>query len=199
MSIAMSMLHIAESFANPTPSMSPGLLRRLASGIYDAFILIAIWILATFLIMPFTHGQTFESFYTHHPVLKLLYQLGLLALGFAFFGGFWTHGGQTIGMRAWKLRTVCMDGVPLGWRRALIRYLTMLIPWLLVLLGCEFLINASGQTHAISYSVSAIGIFLVSIAAFAWPAMDRKRFAWHDHLSGTRLVLADSTYKQEQV
>ncbi len=198
MSPAMSMPHIPEQSSYPTPSISPGLFRRLASGIYDAFILIAIWILATLLIMPFTHGQAFESFYTHHPVLKLLYQLGLLALGFAFFGGFWTHGGQTIGMRAWKLRVVCIDGSLLGWRRALIRYLTMLIPWLLVLLGCEFLINSSNQAYANIYLVSAMAVFLLAIAAFVWPALDRNRFACHDHLSATRLVLVGSLRSQER-
>jgi hypothetical protein len=94
---------------------------------------------------------------------------------------------------------VCLDGTPLRWRRALIRYLTMLIPWLLVLLGCEFLINASGQTYMNIYSLSAIGIFLLSIAAFAWPAIDQHQLAWHDHLSGTRLVLVRSPHAQERV
>ncbi|HVC29346.1 MAG TPA: RDD family protein [Gammaproteobacteria bacterium] len=193
----MSAQHIPEPASHPAPLTSPGLFRRLASGLYDAIILLAIWILGTFLIMPFTHGVAFESFYSHHAGMKLLYQLGLLAMGFAFFSGFWTHGGQTIGMRAWKLRTVCMDGAPLGWRQALIRYLTMLIPWLLVLLGCEFLINSSGQAYTNIYSISAIGVFLLSIAAFAWPAFDRNRFAWHDHLSGTRLVVVRAPLTQE--
>jgi len=197
MSSVMSVPHIPEPTSYPTPLVSPGLFRRLASGFYDAIILLAIWILATFLIMPFMHGRAFESFYAHHGGVKLLYQLGLLAVGFAFFGGFWTHGGQTIGMRAWKLRAVCMDGMPLGWRRALIRYLSMLIPWLLVLLGCEFLINSSGQAYISMNSVSAIGIFMLSFAAFAWPAFDRNRLAWHDHFSGTRLVVLRSPLTQE--
>ncbi|MGA9855912.1 MAG: RDD family protein [Gammaproteobacteria bacterium] len=192
MSSAVSVPHLSKPSSYPTPLTSPGLFRRLASGFYDAIILLAIWILATFLVMPFTHGRAFESFYAHHGSVKLLYQLGLLALGFVFFGGFWTHGGRTIGMAAWKLRMVCMDGGPLGWRRALIRYLSMLIPWLLVLLGCEFLINASGQSYTNFNSVSAIGIFLLSSAAFVWPALDRNRLAWHDHLSGTRPVLTGS-------
>jgi uncharacterized RDD family membrane protein YckC len=193
------MPYIPETSAHSAPFVSPGLFRRLASGFYDMIILLAIWILATFLIMPFTHNQALESFYSHRGSMKMLYQLGLLALGFAFFGGFWTHGGQTIGMRAWKLRTVCLDGTPLGWRRALIRYLTILIPWLLVLLGCEFFINASGRNYTNIYSLSAIGIFLLSIIAFAWPAIDRDQLAWHDHLSGTRLVLVCSPHDQERI
>jgi len=196
MSSVMSIPHIPEPSSYSTPLVSPGLFRRLASGFYDAIILLAIWILATFLIMPFMHGRAFESFYAHHGGVKLLYQLGLLALGFAFFGGFWTHGGQTIGMRAWNLRTVRMDGAPLGWRRALIRYLTMLIPWLLLLLACEFLINANLQPYSYIDSVIAIGIFMLVIVAFVWPAFEPHQLAWHDHLSGTRLVLLRPSRKR---
>ena len=31
------------------------------------------------------------------------------------FCGFWTHGGQTLGLRAWHLRVVREDGAPLRW------------------------------------------------------------------------------------
>ncbi|MGH8321448.1 MAG: RDD family protein [Gammaproteobacteria bacterium] len=177
---------------------APGLFRRLASGFYDAIIMLAICILATFLIMPFTHGRAFESFYAQHAGMKLLYQLGLLALGYAFFGGFWTHGGQTIGMRAWYLRVVRLDGAPLDWYRALIRYLTMLIPWLLVVLGCEFLLNARSQPDAGLLRGTATAIFLLALAAFLWSAFDPRRLAWHDHLSGTRLVRLLKARKAKQ-
>ncbi|MGH8378583.1 MAG: RDD family protein, partial [Gammaproteobacteria bacterium] len=138
---------------------------------------------------PFTHGRAFESFYAQHAGVKLLYQLGLLALGYAFFGGFWTHGGQTIGMRTWYLRVVRLDGAPLNWYCALIRYLTMLIPWMLLLLGSELLLNAHSQSNPGLLRGSATVIFLLALAAFLWSAFNPRRLAWHDHLSGTRLVL----------
>jgi len=167
----------------------PGLFRRLASGFYDALILIAIWILATFLVMPFTRNRGFESFYAHFNSIKLLYQLGLLALGYAFFGGFWTHGGQTVGMRTWRLRVVRLDGAPLDWYRALLRYLAMLIPWLLLLLGSELLITPAQSQDALASRVAAMLIFLLALCGFLWPALDRQRLAWHDRLAGTRLAL----------
>jgi len=194
----MNMPHIPEPVLDSLAPTSPGVFRRLASGFYDALIMLAICMLATLLIVPFAPGRSFQAFYAHHTGVKLIYQLGLLTLGFVFFGGFWTHGGQTIGMRAWKLWTVCMDGAPLRWHRALIRYLSMLIPWLLLLLGCEFLVNASSEPHTHIYSVTAIGVFILAIAAFVWPAIDPHRLAWHDHLSGTRLVLLRPSRKLKQ-
>ncbi|MDE2090764.1 MAG: RDD family protein [Gammaproteobacteria bacterium] len=174
--------------------MSPGLFRRLASGFYDALIMVAICMLATLIIVPFAPGRDLHAFYADQATVKLVYQLGLLALGFAFFGGFWIHGGQTIGMRAWKLRVVCMDGRPLGWHRALVRYLCMLIPWLLLLLGCEFLIGAGGHPQAGIYSSMGIGILMLSCLAFVWPAIDLQRLAWHDRLSSTRLIALPSSH-----
>lgn len=150
--------------------------------------MLAICILATFLVMPFTHNRSLESFYSHSAGLKALYQLGLLILGYVFFGGFWTHGGQTIGMRTWRMRVVRLDGAPLDWYRALLRYLAMLIPWLLLLLGSELLMSAMQSAHALPWRVVGVLALLVALAAFLWPAFDRQALAWHDHLSGSRLV-----------
>ena len=75
-------------------------------------------------------------------------RLGYLFLvTFGFFGWFWTHGGQTIGMRAWKIRLVS-DTAPdqpgnnpdagtdsarqwrnPSWRQALMQYLLALVSW----------------------------------------------------------------------
>ncbi|HKT32641.1 MAG TPA: RDD family protein [Gammaproteobacteria bacterium] len=187
----MNTLHSPQSITENAALAAPGLLRRWASGLYDALIVLAICILATFLLMPFTHSRALDTFYAHSGGLKTSYQLGLLILGYAFFGGFWTHGGQTIGMRTWKLRVVRLDGARLDWYRALLRYLGMLIPWLLLLLGSELLITAVQSAQALAWRAAGALALLAALAAFLWPAFDRRRLAWHDRLSGTRLVLTD--------
>ena len=45
----------------------------------------------------------------------------LLAISFGFYGWFWTHGGQTLGMRAWRLKALTADGQAVSWRHAIIR------------------------------------------------------------------------------
>ncbi len=186
----MNTLHSSQSITEDAALAGPGLLRRWASGLYDALIMLAICILATFLVMPFTHSRVLETLYAHSSGLKVSYQVGLLILGYVFFGGFWTHGGQTIGMRTWKLRVVRLDGARLDWYRALLRYLGMLIPWLLLLLGSELLMSAVQSPQALAWRLAGALALLAALAAFLWPAFNRRRLAWHDRLSGTRLVLS---------
>ncbi|HSM09986.1 MAG TPA: RDD family protein [Lysobacter sp.] len=70
----------------------------------------------------------------------------------------WRRGGQTLGMRAWRLRLVAADGGVLGWRALLVRY-------------------AVG-----TLSLLAVG------AGFWWGWIDRDRLTWHDRASATRVV-----------
>ena len=80
---------------------------------------------------------------------------------FGFFGWFWTHGGQTLGMRAWKIRVVTYSGQPLDWQQAFFRYMAAIISWLF--LG----------------------------AGFFAALLDAERLTWHDRFSRTRLIRVD--------
>ena len=62
-------------------------------------------------------------------------QLVYLLLAFGFFGWFWTHGGQTLGMRAWKIRVVDLNNNPLTWTQAGMRFLWSLASWMVFGLG----------------------------------------------------------------
>jgi uncharacterized RDD family membrane protein YckC len=130
--------------------------RRLGAAFYDALLLAAVWIVAVAL------------------ELAVLYALGIPRNGFAlraylfivgllFFGWFWTHGGQTLGMRAWRLRLRRVDGAPVGWLTAAVRYALAWPSWLLVGAG------------------------------LAWCLIDRNRRSWHDIGSGTEVVVISAT------
>lgn len=70
----------------------------------------------------------------------------------------WRRGGQTLGMRPWRLRVVSADGGGVSWRQAILRYL------------------------AASLSLALFGLgFLAAL-------FDGERRTWHDRLSGTLLV-----------
>jgi len=68
------------------------------------------------------------------------------------------RGGQTVGMKPWRLRIVGADGGPIGFRRALLRFAVALV------------------------SLAALGL------GFLWCLIDRERRAWHDIAAGTLLV-----------
>ncbi len=134
------------------PPALPGLLRRLAIMCYDGLLLLAVLFVATVIVLPLNRGQAFAS-------NNLLYSAYLLLVSFLYFGWFWTHGGQTVGMRAWGVRLLGRNPEAVSWRECLVRFLAALV------------------------SLAPFGL------GFFWVVVDRENRAWHDHLSGTRLVV----------
>lgn len=124
-----------------TPTTQPAsLIRRLGAIFYDSLILLAILMLGTWLIMPFTNGN---------PVSPgvLIYQLYLLLLGGFYYVGFWVYCGQTVGMRAWRIKVVNSDGSPLSWKQGTLRAFYALITLLPAGLGLWYMLfNAEKQT-----------------------------------------------------
>lgn len=147
--------------ATPPLPPVPGLVRRLAIVFYDLLLLFGLLILASALVvLPLGLGFGIEM-QGDHPLFRLY--LGLLILW--FYCGFWVHGGQTLGMRTWRVRLVDFEGRTLGWRQALVRFAAAILSWAILGLG------------------------------FLWILVDRDRLAWHDRLSRTRLVMVESKAK----
>ena len=128
-----------------------GLFRRLAGLFYDLLLLAGILFVATALVLPFTGGEAVQPH-------QWLYTVYLLTVTFLFFGWNWTHGGQTLGMKAWHLKIRALDGGPVTWGSASVRLLAACLSWGLLGLG------------------------------YLWILVDREHLAWHDRLSATRVV-----------
>lgn len=116
----------AEPQPAPASTAIPAKLpRRLAAIVYDGLLLVGLLIGATALALGLAVtllGR--ESFEAHNPLAgNPFFQTYLLLVCFFFYGGFWTHGGQTLGMRAWRLRVQQRDGRGIGWWQALLRFL----------------------------------------------------------------------------
>ncbi len=106
-----------------------GIFRRIGAFAYDCLLLIAILFISTALLLPFTEGEAINAG-------KLLYSIYLFIVAFLFYGWFWTHGGQTLGMRAWKIRVEQLNGQDISWPQALHRFILMCITLGLGLLWC---------------------------------------------------------------
>jgi uncharacterized RDD family membrane protein YckC len=116
-----------------------GFLRRFASLIYDGLVIIAFAMLTTVLYLFFI--QSLISFGVlslegHEDVSALiqastvLYGLRavlLVSVSVLFFSYFWTKSGQTIGMRAWRLKVQTSDGALLSWPKAILRSFTAVL------------------------------------------------------------------------
>ncbi|MDI1230256.1 MAG: RDD family protein [Methylobacter sp.] len=128
----------------------PGFLRRLAAMFYDLLLLIAVLFVATALLLPLNSGQAFTA-------QQFLFPLYLLLVSFFFYAWFWTHGGQTLGLRAWKIKVLTLDRKPLTWKQALLRFSIAILSWGFLGLGV------------------------------LWILIDKNQRSWHDHLSKTAL------------
>lgn len=133
-----------------TETVTPGFFRRMAVVLYDSILLLAVLFLATIIALPFNSGEAFSS-------SQVLYPAYLFAVSFVFYGWFWIHGGQTLGLRSWKLTILTLDQKPISWKQAFIRFTTAIISWLCLGLG------------------------------FIWLLVDKKKLTWHDRLSGSTL------------
>jgi uncharacterized RDD family membrane protein YckC len=130
---------------------APGLGRRLASALYDLLLLAALVVVATFPFLAVMGDAT-------GGWRRSLLQLWVLAVAGAYFAWFWTHGGQTLPMKTWRLRLVRRDGAPVSVARAVHRYL-----------------------------LAALGLFALGLG-FLWALVDRDRQFLHDRLAGTAIV-----------
>lgn len=90
-----------------------------------------------------------------------LLQIWIFLAPLLYLGGFWIKGGQTTGMRAWRIKVLSADGRPITTTQAALRYLSAGLSWL------------------------ALGI------GFVWMLFDAQGRSWHDRLSGTRLVMIE--------
>ncbi|MFO1371130.1 MAG: RDD family protein [Candidatus Competibacteraceae bacterium] len=102
-----------------------GLLRRLAAVVYDSLLLMAVLVGASALALSLAVGVLgSDAVVAHKPLAgNPFFSTYLLLVCFFFYGGFWVRGGQTLGMRAWRLRVQQRDGRGIGWWQALLRFL----------------------------------------------------------------------------
>ena len=117
----------------------------------------------------------------HALVNRSPLQIYLCAVLGVYFVWFWTHGGQTLAMKTWRIRLVTVDGGELSQARALARYVLSWL-WFLPALLVAWGVGAS-QIWLMFCSLAA-GVLLYGAASFA--RADRQFL--HDALCGTRLV-----------
>ena len=131
--------------------------RRLAALFYDLLVLVAIWMFAAALVLLAFGGEVDVA---HQPPLyHATLQGALLFLTSLYFALSWSRGGQTIGMRAWRVKVVDASGHSLDFRHAIRRFALALI----------------------SFCFAGFG--------FIWCLFDSDRRAWHDVVGKTRMVV----------
>ncbi len=161
--------------AQVEPSAAPaGLARRLAAFIYEGVLLFGVVFFAGFLYSVLTRQQhALEGRAGMSIVLFIV--LGL------YFVGSWTRSGQTLAMKTWHLRVVDAAGRPLGWGRALLRYLLSWL-WFLPALVSVWALGLHGGG-------AIIGSLIAGVAAYLLVArLHPQRQLLHDAICGSRVI-----------
>ena len=158
-------------FAGDLAAPSPR--RRLAAFVYEGVLLFGVLMMSAYLFSSLTQQR--HALVGRHGLQAFLF----IILGI-YFVWFWSHGGQTVAMKAWHIRLVDGQGRPVSERRALARYLlswVWFVPALVVLW-------ATGLRGGAVFGVLAAGVLGYALTARLHPS----RQFLHDVLCGTRLV-----------
>jgi uncharacterized RDD family membrane protein YckC len=124
--------------------------------VYEALLLFAVGFAASWLFFFASGGGGSDG------GARTLLQLFLLTVFAAYFLWCWLRGGQTLAMKAWRIRLVSADG-----RR----------------------VTAAAALRRFALAVVLVPLAGVGVI---WALFDRERQFLHDRLAGTRLVLLPS-------
>lgn len=170
------MIGTAAAEARALPLVAPGLLRRMASFVYEGLLLFGIGLI------PGGLGALFVALTGHsHPLQSdTALRLITLAIYAVYFSWFWSARGQTLPMQTWHIRVVTTKGEPLSQGRALMRFIA----------SCAWVAPAAWVASANHWSrwqgLAAVGVGVVTYALLA--LVHPQRQFWHDALCGTRLI-----------
>jgi uncharacterized RDD family membrane protein YckC len=146
-------------------AQSAGFGRRFAALLYDGLLLLAL-VLVYALVVVLIHGGAVTE--ASGPLRWWAFRTGALTLMGAYYVLNWTRSGQTLGMRAWRLRAVTDSGRPLKAARAAVRFCWGVAAW------------------------APLGLGVL------WLYADPEHLALHDRLSRTRVIVLSRSRDRSQ-
>lgn len=152
---------------------APALARRLAAFVYEGVLLFGVVMIAGLLYSLVTQQR-------HAIEGRIGMMVYLFVVLGVYFTWFWSHGGQTVAMKAWHIRLRTADDQPVSMRRAWVRYLLAWL-WFLPASAAVYVAGLHGKAAI----TAAMFTGVLAYAALAWLRPDRQ--FWHDVVGGTRL------------
>jgi uncharacterized RDD family membrane protein YckC len=128
-----------------------GFLRRLMSALYDWLLVLGVMMVLSVPLVAVIDNAVDPG--------NVYYRVALVLIAAAFFVHFWSHGGQTLGMKAWRLQLLNQEGL-----------------------------TPDTATAAKRFIYACIALAPAGIG-FLWALIDSDKLSWHDRLSRTRIVL----------
>lgn len=136
------------------PPRRAGLRRRIASMMYEILLIAALFLVSGFFFIGIM--QKFDR-----DFVRPIFQLAILFVCGTYFVWFWVHGGQTVAMKAWRLKLIEDSGRLISKKCGIFRFI---------------------------FAILSLGLFG---AGFIWALFDADRKFLHDRLLGTSIVIDD--------
>jgi uncharacterized RDD family membrane protein YckC len=157
----------------------------MAAGFYDGLLLLALWLSSLL-------ASAFMTTLSGLPRNDRTNSVLLLVVGAVYFCWSWTHGGQTLGMRAWRLKLRRLDGAPVRWQVALVRYVLMLASWLIAAAVLVLpLLPEAVATAVPGWQAVAGACAAYTVLALLFLLRDGGTRALYDWLSGTVVMRSE--------
>lgn len=167
-----------------TTGSPAGLFRRLAALTYDLLLVVALAFIVTFAMLPLSRGEAILA-ETQGPLAHAYHAL-LAIVVFAYFGWSWTRSGQTLGMRAWRIRLETRDGARVAWPGALVRFLLGAGLAMLALPGAWHLVHPASALG----TLGAAALIAPLLLNYAWMFVDAGRRSLQDLAGAVRVLRA---------
>jgi uncharacterized RDD family membrane protein YckC len=144
--------------------------------VYESMLLFAVvfisgWLFSTLL-------QQRHALYLRNGLQDWLF----LVLGL-YFVWFWTHSGQTLAMKTWRIRLMTREGHAVTTKRAIARYFLAWC-WIFPGLAAAWLLGAKNWSLAF---IPAANVILWALTIY----LDPGRQFLHDRMAGTKVVRVD--------
>ena len=154
-------------------SQSPpaSLFKQLIAMLYDSLLIASILFLATAILLPFNRGEA---------VGGPFYSLYLLFVIYIFYSWFWHKSGQTLGMKAWKIRIIDDYGYNPSWPISFLRLFVATFP--------PALFIAVNQYFTLIQDKRSIVLVTCLVFLLGYLLRLFRPYTLHDRLSQTRII-----------
>jgi uncharacterized RDD family membrane protein YckC len=170
---------MSDEIAAPAPvvnaAVPAALWRRLTGLLYDLIAVVAIVMVVGMLSQALTLGHLVQT--GAETTIAWWYRPMQYLIVAGYFVLSWLRGGQTLGMRPWRMRLRMQGGEPITQAAALIRAAIASLPLLLLALG-----------YIASPRVALLAPLAAWVVLFGSAMFDRRRRALHDIAAGTELL-----------
>ncbi len=164
--------------------------RQLLALFYDVWLLAAVFMVASALTLPITQGEPVKP---GNPFMTSY----IFFVWYGFYAWFWTHGGQTLGMRSWKIKLISQTGEAVGLWHALLRFISGIPAWLFITAGGYFsFADQPEMKHPVLDALSKLPGSVVLGAGILLLISGHMKRSWRNQFSSTQVVSTQNISSQ---